>query len=588
MSKCLIAIAPNGDTLRFVLDADILRTRGRTFSRPRKTSVQDDQLQQLRFGDADAAVVQDIRAKLSEWFLSTDLDPLIGTALNLAEGKEPIRLVFSIDENLREFLADVPFELIGLSGSTDALVLSPRIASLVHLLDKVGMPVSKPGDWPLKILIVRSNPLDLGGAIPPAEPIRRSLLKLMAEDPALNPELMRVDVLSSEAADGLAGRPTVEDLEVQLLRRKYDILIYLGHGDVSQDVSPTAKIGGVLQLEDETGKNRRILDARRLARLLGEENPVPVVLLLGCLTATEDIPESMRDGVKKLLPRWLRGSQGVAQVLINSASGVQFVVGMRYKIDTTDAVDFLNFFFRSLLRNKPGNVEAAVRSARNKLETKGYMWSAPVVFSTLSDEPMFPFMEDPPSCPSIEKFEITRPLLWRNLAKMKWSFRDQDSFKDFVKDWRESLEKNEQEIAAIMAEHNSALISPGFAEFKPGEQIRVPVKLFGSLKDVSEIEGKITVSSGTLPVSTLPVSNIEASKHLLDNKFGVDSLNNNTGFRIKHSEESGALPGGHLFDIVMTVPPETQGVLPVSISKIKTTPQLRVCQGDNAIVLPLP
>jgi hypothetical protein len=588
MNECVIAIAPNGETqLRVVLDAAILKAKGKAFSRPRNVSVEDNQLQLLRYGDADPQLVDEVRAKLSEWFLSTDLGTLIGAAVDLSEG-EQIRLVFRVDENLRESLADVPFELIGLKGSTDALVLSPRIASLVHILDKEAGAPTKTADWPLKILIVRSNPHDLGGEVPAAKPIYESLLKIIADEPALKPELMKVDILSSEGGDGFAGRPTVDDLETQLGRVKYDILIYLGHGDVSQNISPTAKVGGVLQLEDETGKSRSTLQAGKLAGMLGEENPVPVVLLLGCLTASENLSEAIREAMKNRIPQWLRGSQGVAQVLISSASGVQFVVGMRYKIDTTDAVDFLNFFFRSLFISKPGNVEAGVRSARRKLAEKSYMWSAPVVFSALSEEPLFPFMEDPPSCPSVETYEATRSLVWRYLAKAKWSLRDQESWKDLVKDSRESLDQNEQEIAVMMNTHNSALITPGFTEFKPGEEIRVPVKLFGALKDVEEIEGKITVTGVTLPVTTLPVARLEASKLLSDSKFELDSLNNNSGFRIKHSSSKGNLESGHLFDIVMTVPPETQGVLPVSISKVKTKPQLRLCNGNNAIVLPLP
>ena len=587
MTKCRIAIAPNGENgLRFVLNAEILKTpqAGRVFSRsPRKTAVTDDELRQLQYGDAPSPFVDDVRVRLSKWFLAQDLEALVGTALDFAQGGEPITLVFSVDEALAADLGDTPFELIGLSGNPEGLVLNTRIASFIHLLPKVEAPINKTRSWPLRVLIVRSNPKDLGGAIPPADPMRQALRRIMAEDPVLNPELVKIDILSREDGPDLAGLPTVAQLENQLDRKEYDILVYIGHGDVSSSASPERKTGGVLQLEDETGENRATLDAGTLARLLGEQNPVPVVLLLGCLTATEDIPEDMREGVKELLPQWLSGSRGVAQVLINSASGVQFAIGMRYKIDTTIALLFFEHFFRSLLRNNPGNVEAAVRFARSRLARMSYMWSAPVVFSTLHDEPLFPFIEDRPTCPTLETHEKTRTLLWKNLAKVKWSLRDQDTFKELISDWQQSLNEYDATIAATMKEHNAAFVAPGFMEVKPGQEIRIPVKLFGGLKNVEEIEGKITISAGPQLISEL-----KGSKLLSDSNFNLNSLDNNSGFLIRHSADGGSLAEGALFDILLTAPAETQGVLSVKISKLKTKPPMKVCEGDNAIVFPLP
>ena len=256
---------------------------------------------------------------------------------------------------------------------------------------------------------------------------------------------------------------------------------------------------------------------------------------------------------------------------------------MRYKIDTTIATVFFEHFFRSLLKNKPGHVEAAVRFARARLAPMSYMWSAPVVFSTLHDEPLFPFLEDPPNCPTLEAYEKTRTQLWKNLAKVKWSQRDQETFNELISDWHQSLKEYDAEMTATMKEHKAAFVAPGFVEVKPGQEIRIPVKLFGELKNVEEIEGRITVSSGPTVVSAL-----QPSKRLSDNKFNLNSLDNNSGFLIRHSEDAGSLAEGELFDIVITVPAETQGVLPVTISKLKTKPPMNVCQGDNAIVFPLP
>lgn len=584
MTSCFIDIAPDGDTLKFVLKAEILKTpiAGMPFPRPPLTSL-DKELRLLRFGDASDDLVKQVTARISEWLLGTDLNGQITTAINLSGNGEQIRLIFNVDEDLREVLADVPFELIVLSGGMEPLVLNPRVASMVHLLPKVGTAVTRSSGWPLKILIVRSNPADLGGAMPPAAPIRQRIQDILEQE-ALDPGLIHIDILSSEQADNLAGRPTPEELEDQLPKVEYDILIYVGHGDVASNVSPGKnKIGGVLQLEDKKGERHRVLEASTLANWLGEPNPVPVVLLLGCLTADEDIPAEMRDDVRDLLPQWLRGSQGVAQVLLNSTSGVQFAVGMRYKIDTKDAIDFLDFFFRNLLKTKPGNVEAAVRSARRKLQDRTYMWSAPVIFSMLSDEPMFQFMEDPPGCPSVDTSEKVRKSVWRSLAQVKWSAREGDIFKELVPQWHSDLRDSEQEIVDKMNEHKSGLVLPGFGEFKAGNEIRVPVKLIGALKDVEEIEGNITLGT-----STFPISQLQATQHLSDSGFSLNSMDNNTGFLIRANGAAASLEAGDLFEMVMKLPSESQGVIPVSISKLKTKPPKRLCPGSNAIVLPLP
>src|SRR5215208_7106424 len=81
---------------------------------------------------------------------------------------------------------------------------------------------------------------------------------------------------------------------------------------------------------------------------------------------------------------WLRGSRGVAQALISSIeTRTQLVVGMRYRLDASDATLFLDSFFDSLLRVNRGNVEGAVHSARRTLRQHSRFpaaFSSPVIF----------------------------------------------------------------------------------------------------------------------------------------------------------------------------------------------------------------
>jgi hypothetical protein len=115
----------------------------------------------------------------------------------------------------------------------------------------------------------------------------------------------------------------------------YHILVFLGHGDI-RETPGTAVPVGQLQLETADRKHDSY-EARRLSALL-HEYPVPVVMLIGCLTAADLTPE-MLEAVESEFPRWLRGSQGVAQALINGTSGVQCAVGMRYRATSNTPCD---------------------------------------------------------------------------------------------------------------------------------------------------------------------------------------------------------------------------------------------------------
>jgi len=138
----------------------------------------------------------------------------------------------------------------------------------------------------------------------------------------------------------------------------------MGHGDVFQVYQGLPPVN-VLQLESDDGSVHITVPSDQLAIQL-HERPVPVVLLIGCLTAA-DIPPDMKEGVASLIPQWMRGVQGLAQALVNSESGVQLAVVRVYMLETTDATRFLNAFFKESIGNSAGNVEAAVHAARLEL-----------------------------------------------------------------------------------------------------------------------------------------------------------------------------------------------------------------------------
>lgn len=612
-----INIAPNGEQFSLILKAEILNTEdgGQPYELRKPWDLDDLKVQTLRLGAAPPDLVRDVTVTVSRWLLDPDLNNVIANALNLSKKRgEPLRVVFSVnDHELRRKLNRLPLELVTLRNTADALVLSPEVVSIVHQLPGANKSTApaRSNRWPLKILIVRTNPNDLGGAIPAASEIRDSILKIWNEHPPLDPTLLRIDVLShageEPAGMKLAGKPTSDDFEKQLLKSSYDILLYIGHGDVEPSSTPGGVGGGFLQFENEKRTGPSAYKADALAAKLAR-NPVPVVLLMGCVTAVGELsevgvslagepkavpdwldalPEDKKKSVPEALPNWILGNQGVAQALINSAAGVQFALGMQYQIPTTGAKRFLEFFFLSLLKNKDinlrGNVEEAVRVARGSLrpEKYRYLWSAPVIFSTLSAEPLLPFLQKPPVCQPFDDLQTFRETLWMTLHEAAWRHRKEiESTQSMVKVMHNSLANLEQDIARRSQEHNASLIIPGFAEAKAGDEVRVPVMLHGDLKDLKTIEGKLTGLEG------MKVKALEVSAELKARDFQVAPTNTEmTEFLFRH-REGGDLTTGELFTLVLIAGQEPKGWVSIGLDELIVDPAQPVCPGHNAVVFP--
>jgi len=579
-----IDIAPNGAALRFNLytyqggapDA------GQSFDR-QHFSLTDALIDKLRRGDASPAEVQQITADLSTWLFGIDISPSLQAVLNQPNG-DPLRLIFSInDQELREKLADAPFELCKLPGGGIPLALNAKNASIFHLLPKVGTPpsASTAGGWPLRILIVRSNPLDLGGAIPPAAEVRKEIYQIL-DNKGFSHNLVQIHVLSSENAPDLAGRPTREGFRNQIEKAPYDILVYLGHGDVLpvyQGLPPV----NVLQLESDDGNLHITVPSDQLAVLLHERS-VPVVLLIGCLTAA-GIPANQKAGVASLIPQWMRGVQGLAQALVNSEAGVQFAVGTRYMLETADAMRFLQGFFKSLLSSKPGNAEAAVHAARRDLHfgnPGSYSWSAPIVFRNLRDEPIFPFLASPPTnvCPTAEQHQSLRVIFWDNLSKQAWSLRAQGGAGDI----HTILDQVEQQYVQTVTAGGQSLIMPKWVEGRSEEVLTIPVELHGAL-NIDKLRGTLVVGSDQVKVTSL-----QATAELQAQGYDVlsSTKKNQATFSLERNNGAGGLIAGPLFNATVQLDSANQVVYPISVNIIETSPNKPVCTGGNAVIIPPP
>jgi hypothetical protein len=259
---------------------------------------------------------------------------------------------------------------------------------------------------------------------------------------------------------------------------------------------------------------------------------------------------------------------------------------MRYRIDNQEAVEFLHAFFQSLLQDQPGNVEAAVRAARGDLHfLRPYSpsWSAPMVFSTLRGEPLFPFLATLPAPASpileLEPYQRVREIFWRTLSGLAWSRRQPEDV-DSVK---QGLAAVEQQLVQIVLAR-AALLLPGWAEAQAGQVVHVPVELHKPVH-ADVLEGRVVVD-GDISIQAL-----QPTQTLLGSGYQVlaGAGGKQVKFRIQRDiAGNGVLPAGALFTATLVLGSASPVLYPVSVDRLQTLPQRPVCPGNNVVVVAPP
>ena len=593
MKECFIEIRRNGDQIDISVSAPTPNLSPNSLIREREMiNLPSDQLEALRKGNPSQEVLRQITLSLSQWF---HIGQQVGdNALNLPDllqfrdpNQDSWRLVFSMqsirDENLLYQLANIPMEL--LSFGDLGLVLENKVSSMVHLLPKTGNPAFLPNTWPLRILIVRSSPNDFT-PIPEAGPIKAQIL---AANPALSDNnLLQVDVLSSENSQVPLNPPTKGQFREQLKQQSYDILVYLGHGNI-EDAQPGQIPSGQLVLETPDQFSDAV-SAKQLAGLLRGGNAPQVVLLVGCLTAAELEPD-IREEFEAEFARWVQGSQGVAQALINGSSDVQFVVGMRFRIESSDAKLFLKEFFKSLLNDSDakGNFELAVREARGALHFDGIepSWASPVVFRTLGEEPTFSFLRSTPHCSVEEKYyQLRQPF---------WEAASHGARQPFVNQLINLENKILTEIednprSGLVAER--IIISDPIVSPPPGQgNLPVPITLVGA-PSVSLLKGILQLANGegeTLALGDAQLINLRDSDALRGAGFRLFSdapENNQITFRIESNAGEVLLPTDVLFTANIAISSTTGTFYRITFKEVQSDPQHSLCCVGNAVIVP--
>jgi hypothetical protein len=543
-------------------------------------------LGELRDNDEDDGrwIVQSAGDRVSQWLLGEDVKETLAGILSALPEDQKLRLIFTADKSMRELFdpTQVPVELIRPEEDHTPYSVSLRVSSVIHLLPEGGSggPPGNSLDWPLRFLIVRSNPSDLGLAVPPAIPVRDEILRLGAH---FGPGAVVIDILSSEP--GINKSATWSAFTTQMKDNDpYNIVIYLGHGSVKEEDGSSC-----LQFEDGAG-HQDVAQYDLISPFQG--NPVPVVLLVACLTAEQVTEERFKVLHQRKMSEWLRGSRGVAQALISSLeTRTQLVVGMRYRLDVGDATLFLNSFFDSLLRVTRGNVEAGVHLARRTLQQHSKFpaaFSSPVVFRRLrpdatEDEPLLSFIAQKTYVPTTcngpaGDWQIPRKVIWNNLISTGWTERtDKKPYLDVLGAIEKELIQN-----AIV---NNPLILPEPVVILPEESASFAVRLHGSLgpEKIEKLSGLLVFDRDDILIEKVTPSDELRAKGY---KAPTDTIGRVVDFSIQPAGSVQPLENVILFTVKVKVGKEFPLLSPVIISTLQSVPPKIICPGTNMIIVP--
>jgi len=272
----------------------------------------------------------------------------------------------------------------------------------------------------------------------------------------------------------------------------------------------------------------------------------------------------------------------VAQSLIYGESGVQCVVGMRYRLETADADRFLAAFFQSLLADAPDDVEQTVRAGREDLfARKSYppSWSAPVLFRTAGTEPLFEWMSRAPGLidPLDEHDQGLRQASWKMLSSMPYNAPPESRAFPLL-----LLEQMESGFVARWTQRGASVLWPVQIATVPGATAQVGIMHEGALA-VLYIEGRLTFSSALSVQAARPSAALTAAG--LQVFFALDEAGSARFLVRSPDEEPRVIPAGVLFEIELAIPRSAPAVYDLSIEDLESEPCALLRGWSNAIVV---
>jgi hypothetical protein len=525
--------------------------------------IDDATLAAFRRGEIAAADLARLTTKVNDWLFDQELRKILTDSLAAAATNGGLGLVFVVPDEVRDMAAQMPLELLWHDTPDKPLVLRNDVQSLVYRLARTAPSPENPANrnWPLKVLIVRANPSDLGNTVPAVSELKQYIL---AKGTRYGPGMVEVDVISKETG---IGRPaTWRALRDHLeSTNDYNILVYLGHGDLTPPPAGGQPIGHLF-MESEDANGHLPVGAPQLAKLLSNY-PIPCVLLAGCLTAAE----------------FAGGAQGVAQALVNSSeAGVQVAVGTRIELRDQAAIDFLKAFFASLLGTQhPGDLDRAVWQGRNELFVGSGPypphWAAPIVLCANDGGRMIDFLAQPITfqvSAEMAKLLEVRAALWKSLPDLARAAPDRLAV------FLPVLDQIEDNLRAEGVRHGPLLL-PVRQQSLAGQPASLAVRLAGGLA-LSTLSGRIQIERDAADVRSIaipPAVSNAGFQLLLDHAdHGYFHLRSLAGREL-------ALPEGELLRIELDVRQIPADAYPISLDLHRLEPRKPLWPGDNVLVV---
>jgi CHAT domain-containing protein len=577
-------IRQDATKIRFIVDARKPFLTSETFDRS-DLKLEPKEMAELESGEPRVETVAKVVLQISQWFAREENDTFRLKVREALSYDGPVRFIFRLHEELAQQFRTIPLELCNFEDQP--LAFKPNVRSIIHLLPyQPNAPSSIAQAYPFRVLVVRANPRASGGAVPRAAELRQSILQIGTE---LAPGAVEVDLLSRDE-EGAIALPTFENFRQCVLGKKYHVMLFLGHGELRSE-------GSILKFEQEGGDRAKDVWPFNLRDVLSK-NPVPVVLLAGCLTAAvgpakPDEPE--------WLGNWLRGNQGMAQALLSTETGVQLAVGMRYKLEDRHAKILIHSFFRSLLLTNKGNVEAAVKSAREALNEKpgATAWSAPAIYrnrnkrdASMAEEPLFEFLLRPPG-DTIDPVDLVlqgqRASTWRHLSQ--WTGLQRSPLmlefpRKFLLEWEQSLiqRATERKSVVLISRPKPPAGALDVLETLPSATVEVPLYWSGSAAV------KLLRFEAAIDGPAVSENKIKMSDNLKDLGYSWREVKEDDKIYFEIYQRAGVasqpLPAGTIATMHFKLGAETGVVYAITLSAI-SDPNLPICPIPNAIVVPL-
>lgn len=266
-------------------------------------------------------------------------------------GENGLRLRISVENSGK--LSHLPWELMR-DPARDYLTLSRR-TPVVRYTQQLTTRRPTALNLPLRVLVMISSPKDFAPLDVEGE------WKRLQDATA---DLRKKGLLEFERVDNA----TLITLQRTLRTNDYHAFHFIGHSDFDPQTGQ-----GVLVFEDsENGDKGRIISGAALARELGEESTIRLVVLNSCKSSRRLTQDPFT---------------GIASSIVTR--GIPAVVAMQFVISDRAAKIFAEEFYRSLAEFYP--IDSAVSEARRAIanELGNNEWSTPVLYMRAQDGHLF-------------------------------------------------------------------------------------------------------------------------------------------------------------------------------------------------------